>query len=94
MASGLEALARGRDQRPRYRDRRSTSFVRLSDEQLELYCRGIELRVQPALEAQRGESVGFFGLACIVSLRVVRSPGSRELSTRLRPLELHLLAFL
>ena len=36
-----------------------------------MHCRRIELRVQPALESQRGKAIGLFCLTRVVALRVV-----------------------
>ena len=71
-----------------------TSLVRLCDEELQLHRRCIELRIQSALESQRGKSVRFLSLASVVALRIVGRASAGKLCPRLRTLYLNLFTFL
>ena len=75
-----------------FRDLKTSTEVR--DEELELNGRCIELRIEAALESQRGETICFFRLASVIALRVVCGARARELGACLGALELDLLAFL
>jgi hypothetical protein len=66
----------------------------LSDEQLQLYGRRIELGIETALEPQRRQTVGLFGLTRVVALCVVGRASAGEFGTCLRAFDLHRLPFL